>query len=345
MNKNNPIIFNQRRFPAEWEPQAAILMAWPHSETDWSPILEEVQDCYLKIISSIINFEKVVLLVPDDASASQLSKQFGDQLIPLVIDFNDTWTRDYCPIIISENNKLIALDFGFNGWGLKYPANKDNLVTRKLFKTKIFKDLSYRNHLNFILEGGAVESDGKGTLLTTGKCLLSLNRNEQWGQQKIEAYLNENLGTERILWLHHGYLAGDDTDSHIDTLARFCDPDTIAYVHCSNPNDEHFSELQKMEAELKSFRTMQNKAYKLIPLPMPPKIMNDGYRLPATYANFLIINNAVLVPQYNCKEDKIAISQLEAAFPKREIIGINCLPLIKQHGSLHCITMQIPAGA
>jgi len=258
---------------------------------------------------------------------------------------NDTWSRDHAAISIFVNDEPCLLDFCFNGWGMKFAANYDNLITRTLYKQGIFSpEVGYQSMLHCVLEGGSIESDGAGTILTTEECLLSENRNEHLAKEELEEYYKMIFGAKRILWLRNGYLAGDDTDSHIDTLARFCNERTIAYVQCTDEADEHFEELKRMEDELKAFKTVDGKPYTLIPLPMADCVMDGDDRLPATYANFLIINGAVLVPFYNSPKDEIARVQLQKAFPDREIIGINCLPLIKQHGSLHCVTMQFPEG-
>lgn len=332
-------------FLPEWAPQSAILMAWPHAKTDWNYILNEAQQCVKEIITAISQFQPVLLIVPTQQTKNKLKKQLPKNTLFHIAETNDTWARDFGPITIQQGEQLTALDFKFNGWGLKFAANKDNLITQQLFDAQTFsKKTLYTNRLNFVLEGGAIETDGKGTLLTTTECLLSPNRNGQWTKTQIETYLKNELGVNRILWLNNGYLAGDDTDSHIDTLARFCSPTTIAYVQCTDKTDEHFNALQKMEQELKTFKTHNNQPYQLIPLPMANQVMSNNHRLPATYANFLIINSAVLVPTYNSPKDQQAITQLQKAFPQHKIIGINCLPLIKQHGSLHCLTMQLPHG-
>lgn len=336
---------SQRVFPAEWAPQSAVLLAWPHPDTDWAHMLHEVQACFQEIVAAIARFEEVLLLVPDTITADALRTKLPANVRLPVIATNDTWARDFGALTIEENGRWSLLDFKFNGWGLKFAADKDNLVTRQLFDAGLMAPaVQYQNHLNFVLEGGALESDGEGTLLTTAECLLSPNRNGQWDQSQIEDYLKETLGAKRLLWLHNGYLSGDDTDSHIDTLARFCNKETIAYVQCTDEADEHYEALQAMEAELKTFVTEAGNPYQLIPLPMADEVIFDGERLPATYANFLIINGAVLVPTYNSPKDATALVQLQKAFPRHEIIGINCLPLIKQHGSLHCVTMQLPKG-
>ena len=225
---------------------------------------------------------------------------------------------------------------------MKFAANHDNQITRKLYEAGIFGEAEYKNCLNFVLEGGSVESDGEGTILTTAECLLSENRNNL-SKIEIEAKLKAFFGVKQILWLNYGYLAGDDTDSHVDTLARLCPNNTIAYIKCDDETDEHYEALKLMEEELKSFSPLGVGGYfKLIELPMADAVYFEGERIPATYANFLIINGVVLLPIYNSPKDKIAAEQLHKAFPNREIIGIDCNALIKQHGSLHCVTMQYP---
>ena len=199
--------------------------------------------------------------------------------------------------------------------------------------------------MGLVLEGGSTESDGRGTILTTAECLLNPNRSPHLTQEEIEATLGASLGADRFLWLEHGFLAGDDTDSHVDTLARLCPDDTIVYVRCDDPGDEHHPALAAMEAELRGFRTREGKPYRLVPLPWPrPQTDSEGHRLPATYANFLVINGAVLVPTYGDRSDAAALAAVGSAFPGREAIGIDCRPLILQHGSLHCVTMQLPKG-
>lgn len=335
----------KRRLPAEWEPQSAVQLTFPHEDTDWAEAFDEVLPCFVEIAATISRFEKV-LIVCRNAAAAKVSLKNADpkNLLFVECDSNDTWARDHGGITVFENSEPLLLDFVFNGWGLKFPADKDNLITRHLYNKGIFK--TQIEHGGIVLEGGGIESDGQGTLLTTAECLLSPNRNPHLDQAKIEAHLKNCFGLDRVLWLHHGYLAGDDTDSHIDTLARFCDPNTIAYVKCPDPNDEHFEALQQMETELQTLRTADGRPYRLVPLPWPDVCFaSDGHRLPATYANFLIINGAVLVPTYHLPQDAEALEIFKSLFPHREIIGIACRPLILQHGSLHCVTMQYPVGA
>lgn len=337
---------NRIVFPAEWYPQSGVMVTWPHADTDWFDILEEVTQCYMAFSKEILKRQKLLVVCPEeDEVVKHFTSEEQKNLIISELKSNDTWSRDHGAISVFVNGKPTLLDFGFNGWGLKFAANHDNRITQQLFEQEEFKpEVQYTSKINFILEGGSIESDGEGTLLTTSQCLLAPNRNQPMTQDEIDEYLKETFGVDRILWLNHGYLAGDDTDSHIDTLARFCDPHTIAYVKCENETDEHFDKLKRMENELKSFKTSEGKPYRLIPLPMADAAYHNGYRLPATYANFLIINGAVLMPTYASAKDEIAKTQLQKAFPSREIIGIDCRPLIKQHGSLHCVTMQFPKG-
>lgn len=333
-------------FPAEWYPQSAVQVTWPHKETDWADDLEEVTACYIVFSKEILKRQKLLVVC---CNAGEIEKYFSQDeqknLICVEIESNDTWTRDHGAISLLIDDRPAISDFGFNGWGLKFAANRDNLITGRLFEKSVFQPgVAYRNNLHFILEGGSIESDGKGTLLTTSQCLLAPNRNQPMTQDEIDDYLKQSLGAERVLWLHYGYLAGDDTDSHIDTLARFCDEQTIAYVKCDDPQDEHYEELRMMEEELESFVAHDGRPYRLVGLPMADAVYHDGERLPATYANFLIINGAVLIPFYGTEKDQIAKDQLQKIFPDREITGVDCRPLIRQHGSLHCVTMQFPIG-
>lgn len=335
------------RLPAEWEIQDGVLMAWPHEGTDWANMLEIVRPVFVDIIRHIICFERVLLTAPHATSAEEYLRKSGVDLTNVSIQEipnNDTWARDFGPISVIYNNKPVLMDFGFNGWGLKFPANLDNLISKQLKQAGAF--LPNLNTIGLIMEGGSLESDGLGTILTTTECLLSPNRNPQLNKSEIEQALAATLGAKRVLWLNHGFLAGDDTDSHIDTLARICPDNTIVYQACDNPLDEHFEQLKLMELELKSFTALDGSPYRLIPLPWPKARFDEqAHRLPATYANFLIINGAVLVPTYrDAENDNAAVELIGQAFPGREAIGIDCLPLLEQHGSLHCITMQLPQG-
>jgi agmatine deiminase len=332
------------RFPAEWEEQDGVLLAWPHPGSDWQSDLDLVEPVFTEIARQVSRFETVLITAPDPEAVRGTVARAGasmERVRLFRIEGNDTWARDFGPITVLENESPRLLDFIFNGWGLKFAADKDNLVTRRLFDAGAFS--APLRSVGVVLEGGSIESDGAGTILTTAQCLLSPNRNPHLSRTEIEAKLGRLLGAERFLWLEHGYLAGDDTDSHVDTLARFCPDDTIIHVACNDPSDEHFTALGAMVTELQSYRTGAGRPFRLIPLPWPKATFDkDGLRLPATYANFLVINGAVLVPTYDDPGDEAALRAVGAAFPGREIIGVDCLPLILQHGSLHCVTMQLP---
>lgn len=339
---------NKAFFPAEWSLQAAVQLTWPHAGTDWASSLAEVIPCYVKIAQKISQRQKLLIICHDTTVVrAQLKGCKLENIILYALPTNDTWARDHGGITIFENDQPVLLDFRFNGWGLKFAAHHDNLLTRRLYRDGLFTEqVKYRNMQHLVLEGGALESDGEGTLLITTDCILAPNRNDHLSKTDMEAELKKAFHLQRVLWLNHGYLEGDDTDSHIDTLARFCDPRTIAYVCCQDKADVHYEALQKMKAELQLFKAVDGKPYRLVPLPMADMVLDEeGHRLPATYANFLIINGAVLLPIYGKKDkDQQAKKALQEAFPQHEIIGINCEPLIRQHGSLHCISMQYPEG-
>ncbi|MDY0212745.1 MAG: agmatine deiminase family protein [Desulfuromonadaceae bacterium] len=334
------------RLPAEWEPQDGVLLAWPCPGSDWDPILPEIEAVLVDIIRHTIAFENIIIVAPElQRTASILQKHgLNSASIRLFeIDNNDTWARDFGPIGVEIDAKLHLLDFGFNGWGLKFPADLDNQINKNLAAAGAWKVPLLTQGL--ILEGGSIESDGKGTLLTTTECLLSPNRNPHLSKQALESRLKETFGATQILWLNHGALVGDDTDGHIDTLARLCPNDTIAYVRCDDPADEHFETMQALEQELRLFKTLQGRNYTLVALPWPqPAFDHNQQRLPATYANFLVINGAVLVPTYADPADAEALRIIGTVYPGRKIIGIDCSSVILQHGSLHCLTMQLPEG-
>ncbi|NIP73513.1 MAG: agmatine deiminase family protein [Gammaproteobacteria bacterium] len=336
--------------PAEWAPQSGVLLTWPHRESDWAPMLDEVEPVFVELAREITRCEPVLIACYDSQHRAHVRQRLhgagvtGGRALLGIAPANDTWARDHGPLIIWRGERAVLLDFRFNGWGGKHPAQLDNRVTARLHETGVFGTAA-REPVDLVLEGGAIETDGQGTLLTTESCLLNRNRNPELGREDIERLLREYLGIDRVLWLRHGHLAGDDTDGHIDTLARFCDPRTIAHVACDDPNDEHFEPLQAMAAELTALRTPQGAPYRLVPLPLPRPICDAaGRRLPAGHANFLIINGAVLVPTYGDPADAVALQRLGRAFPGRRIVGVDSAPLIRQFGSLHCLTMQLPAG-
>ncbi|CAG0951583.1 agmatine deiminase [Geobacteraceae bacterium] len=335
------------RLPAEWEEQDGVLLAWPHAESDWLPWLPMVELVFAQIVKEITRFETALVVAADGERTAAILSAVGARMERVRIEeipANDTWARDFGPLTVERDGRPLLLDFGFNGWGLKFAADQDNLITGRLHRAGVFGATPLET-VGLILEGGSIESDGKGTILTTAECLLNPNRNPHLSREEIEAALGEKLGANRVLWLENGYLAGDDTDSHIDTLARLAPDDTILYVRCDDASDEHYTSLFLMEKELHALRTREGNPYRLIPLPWPRACHDDeGERLPATYANYLVINGAVLVPTYDDPGDEGALSAIGQAFPGREIIGIDCRPLILQHGSLHCVTMQIPKG-
>lgn len=324
------------------------MLTWPHKQTDWKPLLSQVEPVFVSICSHTSYREKVLIVVRDIDHQRHIEKLLAEadvkrnNIVIGIAPSNDSWARDHGAITVVENNQPLLLDFQFNAWGGKYEFEFDNQINARLMQQDIFAAPMLA--INLILEGGSIESDGAGTLLTN-HCLLTSTRNPGMNQSQIESALAAQLGITRFHWLSQGKLAGDDTDAHIDTLARFVSQNQIAYVQCNDEGDEHFQPLQLMEQELTALRTRDNQPYKLIPLPLPDAVFNDdNERLPATYANFLIINDAVLLPVYGQQKDAQAIAALQKCFPTREIIAINCLPLIYQFGSLHCVTMQFPNG-
>lgn len=335
-----------KRLPAEWEPVEAVLMAWPHRGTDWAYMLDDVRQCYSDIIAAVAKRAKVILVGPEAPEESYLPQgDLRDNVEFIEVPTNDTWTRDYGPIVTFDNSVPYINDFKFNGWGLKFASDCDNLVTMHLCASGRLEGTRV-NRLGFVLEGGSIESDGKGTLITTLDCLSSPNRNGGMNCEQIEAYLKEAFGLERVLWLTEGALEGDDTDGHIDTLARLAPPgDVIFYTGCQEEEDNHYNTLNAMRRQLGELRTSDGLPYHLIELPLPDAIYDpdDGTRLPATYANFLIVNGAVLLPVYGQPmKDLVAQMTIKAAMPDYDVVPIDCNALIRQHGSLHCATMQLP---
>lgn len=336
------------RLPAEWESQEAILIAFPHERTDWAYMLDEARECFVNIISAIINeagLTAVVVTPEPDEVRKRLSHLSSSRIIIAECPTDDTWARDFGPISLlgTDTAAPLLLDFKFNGWGLKFRSCNDNLINMRLSASGLLKT-DRRNHLGFVLEGGSIESDGCGTILTTSECLLSPNRNGNLSRSQIEKYLLKAFGARKILWLDHGFLQGDDTDSHIDTLARLAPRNTIYYVKCDDPADPHFNALEAMERQLSTFTDADGSPYNLIGLPLPDPIYDpdDGTRLPATYANFLVTPRAILLPVYGQpRKDKLAEMMMKIAFPDHAIVTIDCRALIRQHGSLHCVTMQL----
>ncbi len=335
------------RFPAEWEPQSAVLIAWPHADTDWAERLAGVEETYVALVAAITRFQPVIVCVADEdlqvyAEARLRSARVDMSQVQFVpAEYDDTWLRDTGPITLRADDRYKLLDFRFTGWGGKYQASRDDLLVGELSGMNLFHDYFVQS-IDFALEGGAIETDGEGTLLTTWKCLHE--RHPQLLREDIAARLAGWLQQDRVLWLDHGYLEGDDTDAHIDTLARFAGKDAIVFQACDDPGDSHHAELGAMAAEIAALRTADGQPYRLFPLPWAQPVLDAGRRLAASYANFLIINGAVLMPAYGDVADDQAAEVLAQAFPDRKIVQVPCRSLIWQNGSLHCITMQLPAG-
>ena len=339
------------RLPAEWEPQSAVMLTWPHVDTDWADDLDTIETLYVHIASTIAPRQPVLIVCHNEAWRTTIRTRLTaagvatDTIRLCIAPSNDTWARDHGPVtVIDEHGRACLVDFRFNGWGGKHPADRDDRITAVLHASGCFHGARLHGS-PLVLEGGAIESDGNGTLLLVRRTLIDPARNPHWSQAQIEAELRTRLGATRLLWLDHGQLSGDDTDGHIDTLARFCDAETLCFVESTDPSHPDHGELIAMRRELQALRQADGRPYRLIPLPPPARITDsDGAFLPATYANFLIINGAVLAPIYGDPADTLALERLRGAFPEREVLPIDCRALIRQGGSLHCITMQLPAA-
>ena len=354
--------------PAEWEPQSAIMLTWPHGGTDWKPYLRQITNTYLQLADIITRYEDLLVVTPILEStqrmlAEKLSEGQMDRVHLYEMDTNDTWARDHGPISMvsrgRHNSHVIPihlLDFKFNGWGEKFAWKKDNAINLQLYYQGAF-NAALENHQGFVLEGGSIESDGKGTLFTTSQCLLAPHRNQPLTRENIDSLLRNFFQIRNVVWLDHGNLVGDDTDGHIDTIVRVAPHDTLLYVGCDDEEDEQYEDFQALEKQLQKLFTYEGYPYRLLKLPMPDAIYDEGDRLttdrnskgdrlPATYANFLILNGAVIYPTYNQPEkDEEAKRQIQLAFPDRDVIGVDSLTIIRQHGSIHCLTMQLPEGA
>ena len=337
-------------FLAEWYPQDAIQIAWPHAGTDWVRLLPEIEGFYYALVDTLSRETEVVIAVDPSLDSEhilhELARRGADihKVHCYGVATDNTWARDHGPLAIGDDAGIELLDFQFNAWGDKYSSSLDNAINSGIARQSGYG--APLRPVDFILEGGSIETDGMGTLLSTTTCLLNPNRNQGMTLSAIEAHLREHLGIQRFLWLEHGHLAGDDTDAHIDTLARFVDVGTIAYVQCSDAADEHYDALAQMEVELKAFRQLNGTPYRLVPLPLPAAIRNnDGDRLPATYANFLITNRSIFMPVYGDPADAQAIAAIASVSGEREVVPINCRAPIEEFGSLHCLTMQLPEGA
>ena len=335
------------RFPAEWEPQAAILIAWPNADTDWADRLAGVEETYIALVAAIVRFQRVVICVADDDVETYAEMRLRSNRVDMervrfvTVPYDDTWLRDSGPITLRDGDGFRLLDFRFTGWGGKFDASDDDQLVQRLTDQNLFATQD-RQTVDFALEGGAIETDGEGTLLTTWQCLHE--RHPHASRDDLTEKLSVWLKQDRVLWLDHGALEGDDTDAHIDTLARFAANDAIVFQACDDETDSHYADLKAMADEIAALRTRDGQPYRLFPLPWANPVIDEGRRLAASYANFLIVNGAVLMPAYDDEADSTAAAVLAEAFPDREIVQVPCRPLIWQNGSLHCITMQLPAG-
>ena len=336
------------RLPAEWEPQSGVMITWPHEDTDWGDQLQGVLVVLARIGTAVSRYQRLLSVCRSRRHAETVADRLRGSgantgnLIYHLADSNDSWARDHGPLTTLEYDGPRLNDFVFNGWGGRFEADLDSAISQSLQAQQAFGNTRMLTR-NLVLEGGAIETDGAGTLLATRSSLISERRNPGMDQRALEGVLSRWLGFERFLWLDYGHINGDDTDGHIDTLARFADPDTILHA-TAPPGDCDHTGLSALAGQLRTFRNRQGLPYRLVPLPFPG-IHRDrhGRRLPASYANFLIINQAVLVPSYGVEQDREAQAIIQAAFPGRELVAVDCRPLIHQNGSLHCLTMQFPA--
>lgn len=315
---------NNIRAFGEWENQELLMLSIPHSNSDWAEYLDEILDSYEELVRAVSKYQKVLLIAPNLSDFDRFKK--FDNCEFLQVDTDDTWIRDYGAIDVEKDSEIISYDFKFNAWGGKFSSSKDDVVNKKLFEhfgTKL-------EEINLILEGGSIDFNGDGVMLTTTECLLNDNRN-RLSKDELEIKLKDLFGLRKIVWLNHGFIKGDDTDSHVDTLARFIAPNKVAYAACFDENDEHYKELNLMKKEL------ENAGFELVALPLPKPVFYNGKRLGATYCNFIFINGAVIVPTYGDKEaDDYVLNTLKDAIPNREIIGVDSRVFIRQNGSLHC---------
>lgn len=350
MNKDTDKI-TQSRLPAEWEGDNAVIISWPHAGSDWAYMLPQATECYIGLAHAITRHAVLVVVAPDTAPIRHLLADIPEgRVIYFDTPTNDTWIRDYGVITtISPDGKLILNDFGFNAWGGKFESALDNGVTSRMVAAGLLRGV-YADRNGFILEGGSIESDGQGTILTTASCLLTPTRNPQYTKAQVEQVLKDTLGATNILWLNSGAMLGDDTDGHIDTIARFAPHRTILYngQGWGNSSPDQSEALGGILDELREMRDAHGQPYNIVELPIPDEIRDpdDGHPLPATYANFLIINDAVIMPTYGQPANDLrAEMAIRVAFPSHTIERVDCRALIRQNGSLHCATMQVPQKA
>ena len=337
----------QIRLPAEWEPQQAIIFSWPHNQETWPVQMKGVLSAYAQFIKEVSATQKVWVLVASDQMETE-AKRFLIQKCILnnnvefhVIPTYDAWVRDYGPISVYAKSKLQFTSWVFDGWGGKYDEqySLDSFVPQKISQTKNIP----MNEIDFILEGGSIDSNGEGCLLTTKDCLLNQNRNATFTQTQIESLLCEKLGVKKVIWLE-AEIKGDDTDGHVDDAARFVDARTIVCVCEDDPSDDNFEPTQSLFRQLSSMTDQNGRPFVVHKLPMPDPVLFDDMRLPASYANFLITNDKVLVPIYDCPQDQVALKILSELFHTRQVVGIDCRDIVYGLGAIHCLSMQVPQG-
>jgi agmatine deiminase len=334
--------------PAEWEPHEATWLAWPHNQDHWPGNFQPIPHVYCEIIRALVLSEKVYVCVNDAAmenSASELLERSNVALENVrffQIPTDASWSRDHGPIFVrDENENLIATDWIFNAWGGKYPPwDRDDAVPQHVARILELPLVQP----GIVLEGGSIDVNGKGTILTTEQCLLNPNRNPHLRRNQIEQYLQQYLGVTNILWLKEG-IVGDDTDGHVDDIARFVNARTVVCELEENNTDANCEILKRSFDNLKKMRDQDGAPLEVIAIPMPDAVMHEGIRLPASYANFYIANRVVIVPTFRCKKDDDAIRILSGLFPNHKVIGIDCVDLVWGLGTLHCSTQQQPSGA
>jgi agmatine deiminase len=342
---------SNRRFPAEWEKQEGILLCFPHNGNDWPGKYEAIQWAFVEFIKKVATFEKVFLIVADEKLKTKVSEMLETATVSMnkvsfiIHKTNRSWMRDSGPIVVQNGTTREALNFNFNGWAKYKNINLDKQVPAKVgkFLKLPVTQVVYKGK-PVIVEGGAIDVNGKGTLLTSEECLMHPTiqvRNPGFTKADYEAVFKEYLGITNVIWLGDG-VEGDDTHGHIDDLCRFVNEDTIVTIVESDPKDANYKPLQDNLKRLQNAKLENGKSPKIVELPMPKRIDFDGLRLPASYANFLILNQCVVVPTFNDANDRIALNIIADCFPDREIIGINAIDLIWGFGTLHCLSQQIP---
>lgn len=333
------------RWPAEWERHASTWVSWPHNPKTWPDKFEPVPEEFAKFVRLLARYEPVNVLAGGDAVMAVAKELVGRTPNVTLHDIptNDAWCRDHGPTFLVSDDKSLPpalVDWQYNAWGGKYPPfDMDNQVPRRIAELQNRR----RFEPGIILEGGAIDGNGRGTVLTTESCLLNPNRNAGLSREDTERYLRDYLAATNILWLTGGEVAGDDTDGHIDQIARFVGPSTVVVAVCDDPSEENYGPTQQNLTELQNLRDERGQSLTVVPLPLPRPLFVDDQRLPASYCNFLIANGCVIVPQFNDPADERAIAILAELMPDREVVGSPSLDLVWGLGSFHCLSQQEPA--